>query len=109
MIGIIFKFNSEIVEVRIKDSNVFFRTSQSQQFATIEGIKLDKNGVVKEFPDLKDSKDWKKESIKRFKEKIKEMKTEKEQAQYVIDDLTKFGYQPLYLQKQGFRPVKLTN
>ena len=107
MIGLIFEFGPETIEVRIKDSTCFFRTSNFQQFATIEGIKLDKGGVFKEFPELRDDKDWKKKAIIKFKDKIKNMKTEKEQAQYVIDDLTKFGYKPMYLQKQGFRPVKL--
>ena len=54
MIGVIFQFGSEIVEVRVKDNNVFFRTSNSQQFGDIDGLKLDKVGVFKEHPDLKD-------------------------------------------------------
>jgi len=78
MVGVIFQFGSEIVEVRVQDSNCFFRTSNFQQFATIEGLKLDKAGVIKEFPDLNDKEDWRQEAIKRFKDKLKTMKTEKE-------------------------------
>ncbi len=107
MIGVLFRFGTEIVEVRIKDSNVFFRNSNSQQFADIDGIKLDKQGVIKEFPDLEDKEDWKKQAKDRFKTKIKKMETEKEQVKYVIEDLSKFGYKPMYIQKQGFRPVKI--
>jgi len=107
MIGIIFQFGSEVIEVRIKDSNCYFRTSQSQQFATINGLKLDKLGIIKEFPDLKDNINWRKISIERFKKKMKEIKTEKEQAKYLITDLSKYGYTPKYLQREGHRPVKL--
>jgi len=107
MIGVIFQFGSEVVEVRVKDNNVFFRTSNSQQFGDIDGIKLDKEGVLKEHPDLKDREDWKQEARKRFKTKIKKMKDEKEQVKYIIEDLSKYGYKPLFLQKQGFRPIKL--
>jgi len=107
MIGILFSFGTETVEVRVTGFNVFFRTSQFQRFADIDGIKLDKQGTIKEFPDLKDKEDWDKIGKKRFKEKIKKMKNEEEITKYVINDLSKFGYKPLFLQRQGFRPVKL--
>jgi hypothetical protein len=107
MIGIIFSFGSEIVEVRIQDSNCFFRTSQLQRFATIEGLKLDKEGTIKEFPDLEGNEDWNKIAIGRFKEKMKSLKSEQEQAKYIIEDLSKYGYVPKYMQRAGFRPVKL--
>ena len=107
MIGVIFQFGSEIVEVRVKDNNVFFRTSNSQQFGDIDGIKLDKSGVIKEFPDLKDKEDWQRQARDRFKEKIKSMETEKEQIKYVIEDLSKYGYVAKYLQKSGYRPVRV--
>lgn len=107
MIGVIFQFVGETVMVRIEGTNVLFRTSRSIQFADISGIKLDKKGVFKEFPDLKDKEDWKEQAQERFKMKIKELKDEQERAQYVIDDLQKYGYVPLYTQKRGFRPVKI--
>jgi site-specific DNA-adenine methylase len=71
MIGAILEYINERVEVRVQDFNIYFRTSNSARFATIDGIKLDKAGSIKEFPDLKDREDWKEETIKRFKEKIK--------------------------------------
>ena len=107
MIGVIFNFGTEVVEVRVKDNNVFFRTSNSQQFGDIDGIKLDKVGVLKEHPDLKDREDWKQEARKRFKQKIKQMKDENEQMKYVIEDLSHYGYVATYLQKQGFRPIRI--
>lgn len=106
MIGVIFQFGTEIIEVRVKDNNVFFRTSNSPNFADIDGLKLEKSGVLKEFPDLKDKDDWQKQARERFKNKMRKYNTEEERIKYIIEDLNKFGYQPLYLQKQGFRPKK---
>ena len=108
MIGIVFQFGNEIVEVRVKDSSVYFRTSQLAQWADIEGIRLDKTGVIKEFPDLKDDEDWQKKARERFKEKMKNMTSETERAEYIITDLIKYGYKPQYWQRQGFRVIKLT-
>lgn len=108
MIGIIFQYMGEHVEVRVHQSNVLFRTKQIQQFIPIEGLKLDKKGVIREFPDLKDDGEWKKKAIKRFKEKVKSMDTENEQIQYIMEDLKKYGYKPMFLQKQGRRPIKLS-
>lgn len=108
MIGIIFQFGTEIVEVRVERNTCLFRTSQfGGAFATIENLKLNRVGVIKEFPDLKENENWREEGIKRFKEKLSNMKTENERANYVIDDLKKFGYVPLYKQRQGFRPEKI--
>ena len=109
MIGIVFVLGSETIEVRIQNSNVYFRTAQLQQFVDIGGLKLNKEGSIKEFPDLKDNKEWKEEVIKRFKEKIKNMKTETEQVKYVIEELSKQGYRWMYYQKNGFRPIKNKN
>lgn len=107
MIGVIFSFGSEIVEVRVKDNNVFFRTSNSINFGDIDGIKLNKSGVIKEFPDLEDKEDWQKQARDRFKEKIRKMETEQEKIKYIIEDLSKWGYKPLYIQKQGHRQVRI--
>jgi len=107
MIGIIFQFIGEFVEVRIDGTNVFFRANKSPMFADITGIKLDKGGVIKEFPDLQDKEDWKHQAQERFKMKIKELNTEEERVRFVIEDLIKFGYKPYAFQKAGFRPVKI--
>jgi uncharacterized protein YfcZ (UPF0381/DUF406 family) len=107
MIGIIFQQGTDVIEVRVQDLNLFFRTSQNQQFADITGIRLDKEGCIKEFPELKDNENWKEETIKRLKEKLKAMETEKERAKYIISDLNKHGYIPKFWQQSGYRPVKL--
>ncbi len=108
MIGIIFNYGNEVVEVRIDGMKCFFRTSQFHKFATLEGLKLDKKGVIKEFPDLKDNENWRDESIKRFENKMEKLDNENERMRYIIKDLSKFGYKPMYYQKQGYRPVKLS-
>jgi hypothetical protein len=103
-IGAVFEYASEPVEVRVDGANILFRTMQSGGWLTIDNIKLDYAGVVREFPDLEGSIIWKEEAIKRFKEKIKELKTEKLRIQYIINDLKKHGYIPRFMQQKGFRP-----
>ena len=107
MIGIIFQLGSEVIEVRIDGERVMFRNQQALGFTTIDGLKLNKQGVIKEFPDLKDNENWQNIARDRFKEKIKLLKTEMERTDYIIEDLKKFGYKPMYRQRQGFRPEKL--
>ena len=108
MIDILFQFVNEIIQVRVDGDNCLFRTGQyGGAFVPIDGLRLDKSGVIKEHPDLKDKEDWKEQSIKRFKEHIKKMENETQKANYIIKELKKCGYKPLYIQKQGFRPKKL--
>lgn len=108
MIGVIFEYGPEMVEVRIDKTNCYFRTSQfGGALAPIDSIKIDKAGSIKEHPDLINREDWKEETIKRFKDKLKEQKTEMERIKYVIDDLSKVGYNPIYFQKDGHRPKKI--
>lgn len=108
-IGIIFQFGTQTIQTQVEGKNLFFRTSEFMQWGDIDGLRLDKQGVIKEFPDLKDNEDWQKIARQRFKEKIKKMNTEKEIAEYVLTDLTKYGYKPLYWQQSGFRPIKINN
>lgn len=108
MISTIFQRGSETIEVRINQNNCLFRTQgTSGGFFPIEGIRLEKAGCIKEHPDLKNNKDWKNETIKRFKQKLKDYETEKQRMKYIISDLTKHGYKPLYYQQQGHRLVKI--
>jgi hypothetical protein len=107
MIGVVFSFGSETIEVRVVDQTVLFRSSTFAQWADISGIRLNREGVIKEFPELKIREDWREEAIKRFKEKIKKMDSEKEIVKYIMEDLSKYGYRAMYMQKSGFRPVKL--
>ena len=107
MIGVVFEFANEIVEVRVEGSNVFFRNGNTIQWATIEGLKLDYNGVVKEHPDLEGVDEWKAQAILRFKSKIKSFNSENQRINYIIEDLRKYGYIPKFKQKKGFRPERI--
>jgi len=104
MIGAILLYFDEVVEVRIQGSNVFFKTTSSNKYATIDGIKLDYSSTIREFPDLEVNPDWKGIAIERFKQKIKSYPDEMSRITYIIEDLKKHGYKPKYIQRQGFRP-----
>ena len=98
------QFASEIIFIRVLKRNVLFSTSQHKEYLEpIDSLKLDYGGVVKEFPDLKDNKEWRLEAIARFKDKIRDLDNEEEVYKYVLEDLKKFGYVPLKRQKAGFR------
>jgi len=108
MIEVIFYYGTEIVMVRVREGRVTFCSSSNGNYeADITGIRLSRGGVIKEFPDLKDSPVWKDEAIKRFKKRMEELSTEEAIAEYVIMDLKKFGYVPKWKQKQGFRRIKI--
>lgn len=101
MIGIIFYFGSELLMVTIKGNAVTFTKDGMQ--SGIDGLRLSKEGVNKEFPDLKDNPAWREEAIKRFKDKIKNFGSEDKVKEYLIKEMNKFGYTAKYIQKQGFR------
>ena len=108
MITILFGFGSDKILITIKGSKIFFSSTEYGAVeSTIEGLNLDYNGVIREFPDLEGDDNWKEKTIKRFKEKIKELSTEKDRADYIIYDLQKYGYVPEQIQKGGFRPEKI--
>jgi len=103
MIGIVLSLGGDVAEVRIDGNSLTFRGNGSPNFATIEGLKLDKEGTLKEFPDLKDKENWKQIAIERFKEHFKKLETEREKVEYVINDLKKFGWVLEAIQKAGHR------
>ena len=108
MITVLFGFASDKILITIRGNDIrFASTAFGAQEASIEGIKLDYAGVIREHPDLEVSEDWKEIAIERFKAKIKSYHSEEETAQYVIDELKKFGYIPEQKQREGFRPEKL--
>ena len=78
-------------------------------FVPIDYIRFDRDGVLKEFPDLSSRDDWRDEALKRFKQHISELPTEDMKADYVIKDLSqKHGFIPTTKIKDGFRPVRLS-
>lgn len=107
MIDLLFYFGTGTVLVRIINNTIQFTTTSSvQAFAPIEGLKLSREGTIREFPELASRSDWKEEAIKRFKKKIEELATEDARAEYIKKDLAKYGYQFVHQLKQGFRPIK---
>jgi hypothetical protein len=96
----------DIQEVIVKGNELLFFDIGSGMITPITGLKLSKSGCIKEFPDLKEDKDWKLKSIERLKEKMKTYNTEMEKMNYVKEELEKQGYEPLILQRAGFRPMK---
>jgi len=105
MIELIFQYGIDYVFVRIKGNSVIFGAASFGivQYTNISGLKLDYQGVIKEFPDLKDEDDWRQQAIARFKEKISSLGNEEAISEYIIQDLKKFGYKPRFKQRAGFR------
>lgn len=99
-----FRLGVDNIEVVVDGNNLYFYKDGT--ITTIEGLKLDKTGTLKQFPDLKDKEDWRKIAIERLKNHIKKMKNEKEKIYYIKDELEKYGYTALFLQKAGWRPEK---
>jgi hypothetical protein len=108
MIQIIFEFLGDMELVIVDGNNVLFgNTSFGAKLATIDGLKLDYSGVIREFPDLELEADWREIAMERFKNKIKKQSTEKETALYIIDELKKFGHNPIKIQLSGSRWRKI--
>lgn len=106
MIIAVFQLGSEQVEVIVDKENIMFRDAGSGTTTTIHGLKLSKQGVITEHPDLKDDPEWKKKAIERLKKHLKKFKTELQKVNYIKDELEKHGYTPLYKQRAGWRPEK---
>lgn len=103
-----FRFGADHILVSVAGNHITFaNTEQGMVQATIEGLRLSKSGVMKEFPDLKDNPDWATEAVKRFKDKVSTLGTEELKVNYIIEDLRKHGYIPMYKQKGGFRPERI--
>lgn len=108
MIGILFQNGTEIVEVRVNGTQVSFRSSNyGSGLYPIESLQLSKAGVIKEFPDLDGREDWKNMALKRFYAHIAKLKSEDKVVDYIIKDLSKFGFIPKSKQREGFRPEKI--
>jgi hypothetical protein len=104
-----FQFGSDIIECIIDGNNIMFMDVSTGMITTPEGLRIDRSGVYREFPDLKDDEQWKKKAIERLKEHIKTFDTNDKKLNYVKDELVKFGYVPLFRQRCGFRTDKKWN
>lgn len=111
MIEITFQFGDEIKIVRLRGNNVTFLSKSGYQIkeASLEQLKLSVSGILKEFPELKGKEDIeiKKEGVILFKKHIVSLRTENEKVNYIINDLSKHGYIPKYVQREGHRAVKV--
>jgi len=103
----VFRLGGDQIIIEVDGNNVMFCELGSGSLAPIEGLQLNRPGVIKEFPDLKDDDEWRKKAIERFKQHIKSFNTENERINYVIEDLRKYGYAPLFKRRNGFRPEKI--
>lgn len=107
MIEVVFDFAGERIGVYVIGNTIKFQTKQyGGMESPIEGLKLDRKGVEKEHPDLIGKDNWREEAIKRFKEKITSYPTEMERIMYVVNDLSRFGYVPMFLVQAGYRVKK---
>ena len=107
MIGVIFMFANDMVEVRVEGKQVLFRSGITPMWTTIDGLQLSYEGVCREFPDLEGQINWKEQAIERFKDKVACYKTDDERMEYIMEDLKKYGYIPKYYQKGGHRRKRL--
>lgn len=103
----VFQLGSERIAIRIIGDNVLFIDFQTNMMSPIEGLQLSKEGTIKEYPDLKDDKEWKNKAIQRFVDKIKSLPSETERNKWLIEEMKKMNYTPLYSQRNGFRPQKI--
>ena len=103
----VFQQGSSRIAIRIIGDNILFIDLQSNMVSPIEGLKLEKQGVIKEYPDLKDDPDWKQKAIERFVSKVKSFDSETEKADWIIKEMKDMAYTPLYKQRNGHRPQKI--
>ena len=106
MIKAQFRLGSELIDVVIKGNELMFCDVGTNQITTIEGLRFSKAGVLKEHPDLKNNKEYKKIAIERLKEHLKKIAREMDKMIYVKNELIKFGYDVLHYQRAGFRPQR---
>lgn len=109
MIALTFQRANEMVLIHINGNKVTFgSTVFGAAMADIDGLKLDFQGTIREFPDLKDDLEWREKAIERFKKHIKTLKSEDKISDYIIYELRNKGYTPKLKQKAGFRQVRIT-
>lgn len=102
-----FQLGTERMILRLIGDNVLFIDPQTNMMSPIEGLNLNKQGVIKEHPDLKDDSEWKQKAIQRFVDKIKSFDTETKRMDWLIEEMKQMGYTPLFMQKDGFRAKKI--
>jgi len=109
MNGILFQRGNELIKIMFNSHTINIATNGMgvENRYPINSLKFSKEGVIKEFPDLKDDKDWKAKAIERFHVKFRKLSTDQDRENYLIKDLGKHGYIAIYKQKQGHRVIKV--
>jgi len=108
MIGVRFLRGAEDISVVVDGINVYVRDNMSFVVAPLANLKFSYEGVIKEFPDLRDDTEWKDKAIARFFSKLESFRTEDDRINYIIADLRKHNYVPITKQRSGFRTTKLS-
>jgi len=111
-VDLVFRRGTELAGIQILgDKTLRFGKQVGSNFvySGIEGLKLSIQGILQEFPDLKDKtdKEIKEEGLKRFLEHLKSLKNDIEIMKYLQRDLVKHGYQLQLYMRKGHRPVKV--
>lgn len=108
---LVFQLADEIVLIKILGNTIWFSNSSTnfQKFAPIEGLRLKKEGILKEFPDLEGLElvEMRQKAIERFKDKIKTLDSEPRIKDYIVNEMIKMGYTLKSIQREGFRPEKI--
>lgn len=104
MITATYQLGPQQISAKVEGNALLFFDAESGMITTLEGLRFSRAGVLKEFPDLKEEKEWRKVALERLKEHLKTFQTEKEKMNYVTRELVRFGgYLPLFWQQKGFR------
>lgn len=101
-----FKLANDLIDVVVKGNELLFMDIGTGMITPVTGLRFSKSGVLLEHPDLKDEIEWKKIAVKRLTTHMSKMKTEMDKMIYVGDELVKFGYEKMHLQRAGWRPQK---
>jgi hypothetical protein len=105
--------NNKVGHIRVEANRelTFFAINNGiMQYTTIEHLKINPAGIVKEFPDLegKPIPEIKAEGIRRLKEHVKALSSLKAIQDYLREDLEKkHGWKLLMIRRKGFRDEKV--
>lgn len=105
MIDMILAHNLKVYKISVNNKKpvIYFR---GKMLPLIESVKLDYDGVIKEYPELKDNPEWREEIIRKFYKKCNDYNSDEEVCGYIVEDLKKWGYKLISVSRRGFRPKK---
>lgn len=91
------RINGDVVKVQYtKVNGLWFHmiTKGIQSSTHISGLKMPKSGILREHPDLMglSYNKMRKEAVKRLNEKLMSFKKEEEIKDYIINELSPYGY-----------------